>query len=137
MIPAFVASTTKVNLGNGASDLPRWVRHIRRRSTADDRNHRATRPGRRDVFATNSKTSGSRGRFRFLEPDARQAAAMLDGLDDAINQWRCLCSIREIVSQLVSSLWSALRQVEEPTSYLWRGKVGALRETFPMTRENV
>ena len=40
--------------------------------------------GTPDVFATNSETSGSRGRLRFLKPDARQAAAMLDGLDDAV-----------------------------------------------------
>ena len=32
--------------------------------------------------------------MRFFEPDARQATAMLNNLDDAINQWRCLSSIR-------------------------------------------
>jgi hypothetical protein len=42
--------------------------------------------GTRDVFATNSKSSGGRGRSRFFKSDARQATAMLDDLDDAINQ---------------------------------------------------
>ena len=81
-------------LGNRAIDLPRRVRNIRRRSTVCDRNHRTTRTERATYSQPIRKTSGGRGRLRFFEPDARQATAMLNNLDDAINQWRCLSSIR-------------------------------------------
>lgn len=89
--------------------------------TGRNRNYQAMRPeGMYAHLPTVRQAQESETGYRFADPGKPRTTAMLGERDDAINRRRCLSSIREAVSQLVSNLRQRLCQIQISTPHLRR-----------------